>query len=132
MIIGIGHDMTELSRIRKILAGARGENFLRRVFTEQEYVEFDATVGELRKVEYVAGRFAVKEAVSKAFGCGIGAKLGFHDIEIKRSSNGKPTCNISVMALELLGYLHVNPEIHISITHERELASAFVVVESRP
>lgn len=132
MIIGIGHDMTELSRIKKLLSGAVGEKFLRRIFTEQEYVEFDATVGEVRKVEYVAGRFAVKEAVSKAFGCGIGSMLGFHDIEIKRTSSGKPTCNVRGTALESLGYLHMNLEIHISITHERELASAFVVVESRP
>ncbi|HIW31442.1 MAG TPA: holo-ACP synthase [Candidatus Paenibacillus intestinavium] len=131
MIIGIGHDMTELLRVRKLLAGTIGEKFLRRIFTEQEYEELSTTVGEVRKVEYVAGRFAVKEAVSKAFGCGIGSKLGFHDIEIKRSVNGKPICNITATALEALGYGAMNLDIHVSITHERELASAFVVVESR-
>jgi len=131
MIIGIGHDMTELTRIRKILTGAYSEKFLRRIFTKHEYVELGNTVGELRKVEYVAGRFAVKEAVSKAFGCGIGSKLAFQDVQISRSSSGKPICSVSEKALEALGYLNINLEIHVSITHERELASAFVVVEHR-
>ncbi|MCR8659547.1 holo-ACP synthase [Paenibacillus endoradicis] len=131
MIIGIGHDMTELTRIRKILAGALSEKFLRRIFTEHEYVELGNTVGELRKVEYVAGRFAVKEAVSKAFGCGIGSKLAFQDIQVTRASNGKPICGVSATAIEALGYFDMNLEIHVSITHERELASAFVVVEHR-
>ncbi|URN94886.1 MAG: holo-ACP synthase [Candidatus Pristimantibacillus lignocellulolyticus] len=131
MIIGIGHDMTELSRLRKILTGELSEKFLRRIFTELEFEELGNTVGELRKVEYVAGRFAVKEAVSKAFGCGIGSKLSFHDIQVMRSSNGKPTCTVSSTAIEALGYLNMNLEIHVSITHERELASAFVVVEHR-
>lgn len=130
MIIGIGHDMTEIARIRKLLTGEKSEKFLRRIFTNHEHNELEAIVGERRRVEYVAGRYAVKEAVSKAFGCGISGKMGFHDIEIQRDPNGKPSCLVGTKALVGLGYDSRNIEVHVSITHERELASAFVVVES--
>lgn len=129
MIIGIGHDITELSRIEKVINGASGDRFLRRILTEQEYDTLLSTVGQQRKVEYVAGRFAVKESVSKAFGCGIGRLLGFQDMNVTRSDSGKPNCIISKASLDKLGYSHDQLNVHVSITHERKLASAFAVIE---
>lgn len=130
MIIGIGHDLTELSRMKTILASKSSSRFLKRILTEKEYKEYNNITSEHRKVEYAAGRFAAKESISKAFGCGIGSLISFHDIEISREATGKPSCGVSKQSLEKLGFTQESVRIHITITHERELASAFAVVEN--
>lgn len=73
MICGIGTDLTDIKRIKKLLKGDRKDAFMRRVLTTKE-MEL-AELHENRLQEYVAGRFAVKEAVSKALGCGIGQTI---------------------------------------------------------
>lgn len=128
MIIGIGHDLTDVLRVEKLLDGERGARFLKRVLTDGER-ELAASYEGARLHQYTAGRFAAKEAVSKALGCGIGSQLGFHDIDIYRDAGGKPLCGLSEAAWTRLG---LNPEyitIHVSITHERAIASAFAIVE---
>ncbi|MCQ6559548.1 holo-ACP synthase [Paenibacillus mendelii] len=128
MILGIGHDITSLRRIETLLQGETGERFSARILTESER----AAASELRGgrlAEYVAGRFASKEAVSKALGCGIGATLGFHDIVIGRSPLGKPQCKLSGEAWDRLGLIAEQTVVHVTITHDSSLASAFVVVE---
>lgn len=90
MIAGIGSDIVELDRIRRLLAGERGRRFSERVLTHAE-----REIGERRESgfgEFVAGRFAAKEAVSKALGCGIGGQVGFRDIEIIPDERGRPVC----------------------------------------
>ncbi|MDQ6421182.1 holo-ACP synthase [Paenibacillus sp. LHD-117] len=128
MIIGIGHDLTDVLRVEAVLEGERGSRFLARVLTESERKLAESYAGA-RLHQFTAGRFAAKEAVSKAFGCGIGELLGFQDIDIFRDADGKPVCGLSEGAWMRLG---LNPEfiqIHVTITHERAMASAFVVVE---
>lgn len=128
MIIGIGHDLTDVQRVEALLAGERGDRFLKRVLTEGE-LQLAQSYEGARLHQFTAGRFAAKEAVSKAFGCGIGQLLGFHDIDIYRGPEGKPLCGLSEEAWTRLG---LNPEyivIHVTITHERAMASAFAVVE---
>lgn len=83
----------------------------------------------LRLIEFTAGRFAAKEAVSKAFGCGIGRTLSFHDIEIGRDDCGKPLCRLVDKAWERLRMSPASTVIHVTITHDHSLASAFVIVE---
>ncbi|AOZ92353.1 holo-ACP synthase [Paenibacillus crassostreae] len=129
MIYGIGHDVLEIKRVDDILNGRTGQAFMRRVLTSQE---FQLAQGRgLKKVEFTAGRFAAKEAIVKAFGCGIGAIINFGDIEILPDPLGKPKVELSKVAWERLN-LPAQPmeyTIHLSITHQRELASAFAVIE---
>lgn len=129
MIVGIGLDVVELERVRNIVAQSHGAKFAQRVLTMQERVRW-AELPDRRAIEYLAGRLAAKEAVVKALGCGIGAKVGFQDIEVLADDNGKPVCTLSSASwdrLQLDGGQHV---IHVAITHERNLAAASCVVES--
>jgi len=128
VIVGIGHDLTSLERMKGLLEGKAGIRFQERVLTPYE-LKSAAETGGRRLAEFVAGRFAAKEAVSKAFGCGIGRLLAFQDIEIGRDERGKPLCQLSDQAWERLGYSASENVIHVTITHDHSLASAFVVVE---
>ena len=128
MIIGIGNDLSDIARIASILEGAAGRRFLERVLSTGEQELAEQYAGE-RLNQFIAGRFAAKEAVVKAFGCGIGKVIGFTDIEILRGSCGKPECSLSAAAWERLGLQSEEVRIHVAITHERKLASAFAVAE---
>jgi holo-[acyl-carrier-protein] synthase len=127
VIIGIGHDLVEIARIERILQGRTADLFLRRILTEEEIAL--APAGGRRLAEFAAGRFAVKEAVSKAFGCGIGAAVRFIDIIVLPDRLGKPVCTLSARAWERLGLDSSATRIHVTITHERGIASAFAVAE---
>lgn len=128
LIYGIGHDVLEIERIVKLMNKGLGNKFNQRVLTKQEYRLAELKGGRL--AEFVAGRFSAKEAIVKALGCGIGNVVGFQDIEILPDSKGKPEVALSCEAWSRLAL----PEgqkytIHLTITHGRELASAFAVVE---
>lgn len=131
MIIGIGHDLTTITRVATILEGKAGSRFLQRVLTESERNDIELLGSQSRIAEFVAGRFAAKEAISKALGCGIGGVLGFHDMVTERLESGKPHCTISEGAKLRLNLSHRNIVIHLSITHERDHASAFAIVEEQ-
>jgi len=128
MIYGIGHDILEIGRIVRLLEGKLGDRLLKRILTPAE-LEIARLRGP-KLAEFVSGRFAAKEAVVKAFGTGIGAQIGFEDIEIVPDPLGKPQVALSKDAWERLnlpggnGYI-----IHLSITHQPGMASAFAVVE---
>lgn len=126
MIIGIGIDIIELHRIEKILE-KNPDSFLGRIFTPEELKDLPAS-GK-RRVEYVAGRFAVKEAAAKALGTGIGKTFSFLDGEIRKNDEGKPVLTISA---ETLGKLNLSPSLlaHVSISHSRDYAIAQVVLET--
>lgn len=115
MIIGIGIDIVEIERIERLRT--KQERFPARILTTKELQIYD-TLSERRKNEFLAGRFAAKEAYAKARGTGIGSALSFLDIEIVSDKLGKP-------------YI-ASPEFgkpHLSITHTREYAAAQVVIE---
>ena len=125
MIYGIGTDIVEINRIRKILAKHK-ESFLIRIFTDNELKE-----GKSRKnsAAYFAGRWAAKEAFSKALGTGIGEKCSWTDIEINNKKLGNPVCNISGSAEKTAGQIGVE-KIHVSISHEQEYACSTIILES--
>jgi holo-[acyl-carrier protein] synthase len=115
VIKGIGIDIIELSRIEETLK--RQKKFADRVLTPNERLKFE-DLSNVRKVEFLAGRFAAKEAYSKANGTGIGKELSFLDIEIENDSSGKP--------------FFAKPETvhaHLSISHSRDYAVAQVIIE---
>lgn len=116
MISGIGLDIVELKRIEAIME--RQEKFVSRVLTESEKAKIETLSGK-RKVEFLAGRFAAKEAFSKAFGTGIGKELSFLDIEIESDEKGKP-----FIAKPF------NKGVHLSISHSAEYAVAQVIIEN--
>jgi holo-[acyl-carrier protein] synthase len=116
MIKGIGIDIIELSRIEEIVT--RQKKLVDRILTENEKQTFEQ-LPERRKVEFLAGRFAAKEAYSKAVGTGIGKELSFLDIEIDTDHLGKPF----IAKPEIIGF--------ISISHSREYAVAQVIIEEK-
>ncbi|KJD45649.1 holo-ACP synthase [Paenibacillus terrae] len=130
MIYGIGHDVLEISRMADILAGKYADAFLNRVLTPAER---DLAVERRgRLAEFVAGRFAAKEAITKAFGCGIGQIIGFGDMDILPEPGGKPAVYLSAPAWDRLGLPGAGSSdysIHLSITHQPNIASAFVIVD---
>jgi holo-[acyl-carrier protein] synthase len=128
MIYGIGTDLTDLKRIKKLLKGERREAFMRRVLTTKE-IDL-ALQNETRLNEFVAGRFAAKEAISKALGCGIGRKLSFQDMEVIADGAGKPVCHLTESALIQIGFAHpARIRVHVSISHVEDYANAMAVVE---
>jgi len=131
MIHGIGHDVLELERMKDILEGRHSKRFLARILTAAESETASSRAGQ-RQLEFIAGRFAAKEAISKAFGCGIGAVLAFTDMEILPDASGKPVARLNEAAWKRLGLAGATEySIHISITHERQLVSAFAIVEAK-
>src|SRR5699024_11428966 len=85
MIKGIGIDIIELERIKQIMK--RQKRFIQRILTPNELEHFSSLPNERRKIEFLAGRFAAKEAFAKASRRGIGA-LSFQHIEILANKNG--------------------------------------------
>jgi holo-[acyl-carrier protein] synthase len=129
MIVGIGTDLCDIDRI----AGAierRGQKFLDRMFTPAEHA---AAQRRPEPDPFYAGRFAAKEACVKALGSGITEQVRWTDIEVFASPSGQPVVTLSGGALRRLRRL-IGPKrsgtIHISISHEQELACAFVVIEA--
>lgn len=115
MIVGIGVDLVELYRMEKIIK--ESPRFVQKVLTPEEYRCFEQKKGR-HQVEYLAGRFAAKEAFSKAWGTGIG-KLTFQDIEILNEANGRPYVAFSPHA----------GRVHISLSHSEMQAIAYVILE---
>lgn len=115
MIIGLGIDLVEIDRIKR--AVDHQCHLPNRLLTPKELAIYQG-YGEKRKIEFLAGRFAGKEAYAKARGCGIG-QLSFKDIEILPDEAGKPTIR-SVNADEF---------VLISITHTDNHAMAQVIIQ---
>ena len=128
MIIGIGHDIVQVDRVAAVLEGKAGKRFIERILTECERALAEQYTGA-RLYQFAAGRFAAKEAVAKAFGTGLGAVLSFTDIGLSKDALGKPQCSLTERAWERLGLDANQVKLHVTITHEHHLASAFAVVE---
>jgi holo-[acyl-carrier protein] synthase len=128
MIVGVGLDVVELERMERIMQRPGASRFAEKVLSNREAVRW-AELAPRRALEYIAGRFAAKEAVVKALGCGIGAAVGFRDMEIMPEEAGRPVCRLSDSAWLRLGLDGSGHRIHVAITHERTLAAATAVVE---
>lgn len=125
MILGIGIDLIEVVRIRDSLARF-GDRLARRILRPDE---FDYCMSHSDPAPYVAARFAAKEAVSKAFGTGIGSALGWQDIEVRRLESGRPEVVLHDAAFEFAGAKGCRV-IHLSLTHTLNYASAMAVIEA--
>ena len=123
-VIGTGVDLVENERLR-LLLDKWDERFKTRVFLPSEQAYCDSKASPWL---YYAGRFAVKEAVSKAFGTGIGPELGWLDMEVvKDPVSGAPSIQLSTHGT-LLARRQGVTKILISLSHTHNFAVAHALL----
>ena len=122
-IIGVGMDIVETKRIAESLERF-GDRFLHRVF-------LDGEIAYAKSMKFpqlhLAARFAAKEAISKAFGTGIGRELGWRDLEIVREPSGAPRVQLHGRA-EAFAKARGVQAVHVSLSHTADYGAASVVV----
>ena len=122
MIIGIGSDIVQLSRIRSALA-RRGDALARRLLADSEWQRYQVHQDPAR---FLAKRFAAKEAVFKALGTGLRNGMTWHDVTVTNDEKGKPELHFSGVTAAMAGAARH----HLSISDEQDYALAFVIIES--
>ncbi len=125
-IVGLGLDVVELDRIRRIWERF-GETFSQRILTETEQTRLH--VGS--PVPYLASRFAAKEAAVKALGTGFRRGITFQQIEVRSHPSGQPVLTFSGAAQDTAAKLGAH-RVHLSLTHGRDTAAAVVILERDP
>ncbi len=125
MIYGVGTDLVDIDRIKKILSINR-DGFVKRVLSEHEQALF---ANKADSAAYCAKRFAAKEAFAKALGTGIGRAVSFQDLTIRNNENGKPYFIPSEKLRQFLVEKNIK-QAHLSISDESQNAIAFVVLET--
>src|SRR5436305_8549994 len=118
-ILGIGVDMVEVERIQHSL-DRFGERFMKRVFTEGEIAYSQSMKFPAR---HFAARFAAKEALSKAFGTGIGKSMGWRDLDVQKKESGEPFVVLSGGAKEMADQRGVS-DVWISLSHTEQIGMA--------
>ena len=123
-VIGTGIDLVENDRMQYMLK-RWGKTFKNRIFLSMEQKYCDSKAVPCR---HYAGRFAVKEAVSKAFGTGVGSHLGWLDIEVvKNSRTGEPSVKIVGKAAKYVKKRGVG-KILVSLSHTKNYAVAHALI----
>jgi holo-[acyl-carrier protein] synthase len=124
-VIGIGVDLVECERIQHSI-DRFGDRFLHRVFTDGE-IEYSMSMKF--PARHLAARFAAKEAVSKAFGTGIGKAMGWRDIDVRKKPSGEPYLVLTGHADELAKNRGVKAA-SITLSHTDHHAMAMIVLEA--
>ncbi len=128
MIFGIGHDIVETSRILKLYEEF-GERFLQKYFTKDE-IEASQKFDNSLKINFFAKRYAAKEALSKAIGTGIRGDVSFLNMSVSNDQFGKPEISLGPILHDFLIKQIKFYKIHLSLTDEKNTASAFVIIEN--
>jgi holo-[acyl-carrier protein] synthase len=131
VIIGIGSDLIDITRIERTIA-RYGDRFLDRVFTPTERARAERRVN---RIETYAKRFAAKEACSKALGTGFSKGVFMRDMGVVNKPGGQPTMHLTGGAAARLAALTpsgMRPEIHVTLTDEPPMAEAIVVIQMVP
>jgi len=135
MIIGIGSDLIDITRVAKVIE-RHGERFLDRIFTAAERAKAERRAkNEKMVVATYAKRFAAKEACSKALGTGIRQGVWWRDMGVVNLPGGRPSMRLTGGALARLQVLTpegLEPQIDLSITDDWPLAQAFVIISAVP
>src|SRR5215211_3754674 len=129
MIIGIGSDITDIRRIKKVIE-RHGERFLTRIFTDTERARAERRA---KAVETYAKRFAAKEACAKALGTGMRQGVWWRDMGVVNLPSGRPTMKLTGGALERLRAITPSgheARIDLTITDEGPLAQALVIISA--
>ena len=127
MILGTGIDIIEVSRIRASCEKF-GERFLKRILRPDEIAY---CLSHRLPAPFLAARFAAKEAISKAFGTGIGKHLGWQDLEVGRKPSGEPFVIPHGGGQELL-VQRGGIKVHLSLSHTDNYATAMAILEGVP
>jgi holo-[acyl-carrier protein] synthase len=125
MILGLGTDIVEIRRLAQSIERS-GDAFLTKVYTPEELAQ--APERSPRRTEYLAGRWAAKEALAKALGTGITAQCRLNEICTLNDTLGRPTITLTGSAKDSANAIGVK-HIHISIAHEKDYAVATVILE---
>ena len=131
MIIGIGNDLIDISRIKRTL-DRFGDRFVNRVYTKTER---ERSERRFNRVESYAKRYAAKEACSKALGTGFRMGVYWRDMAVTNLESGKPTISLTGGAAKRLDEItprDMTPQINISMTDEPPLAEAIVIISAIP
>ena len=130
MIVGIGCDVVEQKRVTEALE-KYGDRFVQRLLTASEIRIYEKRLGLSRErgLSFLASRWAVKEAISKALGTGISGDVTFHAMTIMHTQSGAPMAVFSDALKERLQREGIF--VHITITDEKTVAAAFAVAEQR-
>ena len=125
MILGTGIDLIEVARIRASHEKF-GERFLQRILRPAEIAY---CFSHKDPAPFLAARFAAKEAISKAFGTGIGRQLGWQDMEVGRKESGEPFVILHDGGQKLLQE-RGGRIVHLSLSHTENYATAMAILES--
>jgi holo-[acyl-carrier protein] synthase len=124
-IVGIGIDLVDCARIESSISRF-GERFLRRVFTQGEIAYSQSMKFPER---HFAARFAAKEALSKAFGTGIGKSMGWRDLDVRKKESGEPYVVLSGGAERMARERKVE-KVWISLSHTETVGMATIILEA--
>lgn len=125
MIFGIGTDIVEYARIEQMFV-RYGARFAERILSERELPELH---GHAQPARFLAKRFAAKEAFAKAVGSGLRHPVSLHRIAVTHDGLGKPVLQFDDELRSYLAQLGINGH-HLSISDERNMIVAFVVLET--
>ena len=125
MILGTGIDIIEVARIASSFEKF-GEKFVNRILLPDEIAY---CLSYRKPAPFLAARFAAKEAISKAFGTGIGAQLGWLDMEIRRKESGEPFVVLHGKGAELFAARGAQ-RLLVSLTHTENYAAATAILDS--
>jgi len=128
MIRGVGIDLIEVDRIKKQLETSR-DRFCQSVFSEKEIAYCRKGANTRIQARHFAGRFAAKEAFLKAMGTGLRDGLAWKDVEILNNALGQPELHLKNKAKETVDKQGIT-NIQLSISHGRDMAAAFVILET--
>jgi len=123
MIKGIGVDMVEISRVRKLVEQDLG--FAERIFTDREIAYCES---KFSKAQHYAARFTAKEAFFKALGTGFRDGMGWQDVEVENDALGKPQLRLAAVALAQFKKRKLKKAL-LSLSHTRDMAVALVIIE---
>lgn len=124
MILGIGTDLCDVGRVERALE-RWGERFATKVLVPAELERFRR---HRAPAGYLAKRFAAKEAFSKAMGTGIRFPVNWHNVSVANRPSGKPYLEFSEPLAALVRSRGI-ASVHLSLTDERTMASAVVILE---
>jgi holo-[acyl-carrier protein] synthase len=124
VVVGIGIDVVEIDRIRRLMARWQ-DRFLQRVFTDAELAY---ALARHDPAQHLAARFAAKEATLKALGTGLSMGVRWREMEVRRGRGQPPRLALSGRAAEL-GEARGIRRLHVSLSHDAGLAVAQVLAE---
>jgi holo-[acyl-carrier protein] synthase len=125
MILGTGIDIIEVTRIAASYEKF-GERFVNRILLPDEIAYCRS---HKDPAPFLAARFAAKEAISKAFGTGIGAALSWQDMEVRRKESGEPYVVLYGKGEQLFAARNAK-RLLISLSHTANYAAAMAILEA--